>query len=123
MAGEAAAGKAGVAGRSLHAALRGVLTDAGDPLATMTGATHAGGTAAAIITGQLLGARLGHTAFAGRYRVALDVIGTIEEMADAMSLAHRRWVLGSTISGLPRHTGLFDGDPASSVLWERFPGW
>jgi len=80
MAGEAAAGKAGVAGRSLHAALRGVWTDAGDPLATMTDATHAGGTAAAIITGQLLGARLGHTAFAGRYRVALDVIGTIERL-------------------------------------------
>ncbi|CAN5482719.1 hypothetical protein BH20CHL6_BH20CHL6_03980 [soil metagenome] len=81
MSGDAAAGKAGVAGRSLHVALRGVLTDAGDPLATMTDATRAGGTAAAIITGQLLGAQLGHTAFARRYRVALDVIETIEETA------------------------------------------
>ncbi len=90
----------------------------------ITRAIAEGGTAAAVVAGVLLGARLGASAIPAWWRVAPDVIDVVEEVAQTSSVANRAWVMWRELPGWARETtDAFEEHPACRLLGPRFPGW
>lgn len=82
------------------------------------------GTSAAVVAGALLGAIHGASSIPSDWRAAPDVVGTIDEMSDALSNAHRAWEMGRDLPGWDYEaSGPFEEHPACRLLWPRFPGW
>jgi hypothetical protein len=52
-------------------------------------------------------------------------VGTIaEELAMAVSVAHRAWVMGREVPGTDWQTpDIFEEHPLSILMWSRYPGW
>ncbi len=89
--------------------------------AALDAAVQGGGTAAAIIAGSLWGAAHGATAIPGPARVAPDVSAATEELADAISVAHRAWVMDRPVAQAQGDP--LDGSAVAHLLWTRFPGY
>jgi hypothetical protein len=95
-----------------------------DPITAVRRALAEGATAAAIAAGIVAGTRMGATAIPAGWRVAPDVIGRIEEFAQAASVANRAWVMRRDLPGWAFETDdIFEEPPACRLLWPRFPGW
>jgi ADP-ribosylglycohydrolase len=83
-----------------------------------------GGTAAAVIAGQLIGTAQGAAVWPDPWHGATEVTAVIEEMAEAISVAHRAWMMDRPIAGADWETeSIFEEHPVSMLLWPRFPGW
>jgi ADP-ribosylglycohydrolase len=88
-----------------------------------TAVTEAG-TSAGVVAGALLGAARGAAAIEADWRVAPDVIDVVEEIADALGVAHRAWVMDRELPGWDYETpDPFEEHPVCRLLWPRFPGW
>jgi ADP-ribosylglycohydrolase len=88
-----------------------------------TAVTEAG-TSAGVVAGALLGAARGAAAIEADWRVAPDVIDVVEEIAAALGVAHRAWVMDRELPGWDYETpDLFEEHPVCRLLWPRFPGW
>jgi hypothetical protein len=111
----------GRAVRSLATGVAAALgTDETDPVAVIVRSARAGGTAAAIVTGAIVGARNGAIAMPAAWRSAPDAVATIEEMATTVSVAHRAYVMVRRLPGWePESDSPFEGHPVSRWLSER----
>jgi hypothetical protein len=87
----------------------------------LASAVNTGGTAAAVVAGSLWGAARGVAAIPGPGRVAVDVSAPLQEMTDAVGVAHRAWVMERPVG--PSPADLFEGSAAAHLLWPRFPGY
>ncbi len=106
----------------IHGLTYGLAED--DPVAAVRRALAEGGTAAGIVAGLLVGTRIGATAIPAAWRVAPDVIDLIEEIAQAVSIANRAWVMRRELPGWSYETDdVFEEHPVCRLLWPRFPGW
>jgi hypothetical protein len=96
----------------------------GAALETVLEAAREGGTAAAVVAGQLIGVMQGSTAWPDPWRRSTDVSPVIAELAQAVSVAHRAWMMDRRIPGAEWQTeDIFEEHPVSMLLWPRFPGW
>ena len=95
------------------------------PIPAIESSLAKGGTAAGVVTGVLVGAGFGRSAFPSGWIAAPDVTSVLEEIGRAMSCAHRAWAMGRELPG-------YGGDPISAgpqpptdseLFWPRFPGW
>ncbi len=94
----------------------------GDPMGLLWGTAVSDGRSAAIVAGQLIGARFGTPVFPAAWRHALDLAPVIDEMADVCVLAHRVFALDRRVpelERLPDDGG--DEHPICGFLWSRFP--
>jgi len=95
-----------------------------DVLSAITTAAGEGGTAAAVVAGVVTGTIHGVSGLPAEWRAAPDVAAEIGEIADAVSVAHRAWVMNRDLPGWDYETeDVFEGHPACRLLWPRFPGW
>jgi ADP-ribosylglycohydrolase len=112
--------------RSVQALVHGAMAarDETDPVLAVRSAAVSGGSAAAVVAGQLSGVLHGATACSDAWRQATEVANVAEELAAAVSVAHRAWVMGQDIPGADWQTqDMFEEHPVSMLLWSRYPGW
>lgn len=111
------------AGRALVLGARSAL-GGGAALEAVLEAARKGGTAAAVVAGQLIGVMQGSTAWPDPWPRSTDVSPVIAELAQAVSVAHRAWMMDRRIPGAEWQTeDIFEEHPVSMLLWPRFPGW
>lgn len=118
--------KTSAGARAVSALLQGATAarDEPDAIAAVGRAAAAGGTAAAVIAGQLAGVLHGAGAWPVAWKSRLEVAGVIDELSSAMAIAHRAWLMGCDIPGAnSRSDDIFEEHPVSMLLWSRFPGW
>ena len=111
---------------ALAALVHGLRSVRGDvkPVVAAEKAASAGGTAAAVIAGQVLGVMHGIGAWPDAWRMGVEVGSAIDWMAEAVGVAHRAWDLGRDIPGAEwQSRDIFEEHPVSVLLWPRFPGW
>lgn len=112
--------------RSMRAVVHGAIAarDHHEPLNAVRTAGANGGTAAAVVAGQLSGVLRGANAWSDAWRQAIEVGTVSEELSAAISVAHRAWVMGRDIPGADWQTpDIFEEHPVSMLLWSRYPGW
>ncbi|MCV0384786.1 MAG: ADP-ribosylglycohydrolase family protein, partial [Erythrobacter sp.] len=97
---------------------------AADPLRAVELAAEWGGTASAVVAGQLAGIS-NASAWSPVWRDATDVSRTVAKLAEAVSIAHRAWMMDRTIPGADwKDTDdIFAAHPVSNLLWRDYPGW
>jgi ADP-ribosyl-[dinitrogen reductase] hydrolase len=112
--------------RSVQALVHGAIAarDHRDPVSAVRSAAVSGGSAAAVVAGQLSGVLHGATAWSEAWRQATEVANVAQELSAAVSVAHRAWVMGRDIPGARFEAqGMFEEHPVSMLLWPRYPGW
>lgn len=114
------------ASRSVQALVHGAIAarDHSDPVSAVRSAAGSGGSAAAVVAGQLSGVLHGATAWSEAWRQGTEVANVAEELSAAVSVAHRAWVMGRAIPGADLQTqDIFEEHPVSMLLWSHYPGW
>lgn len=98
--------------------------DEPDAISAVRRAASTGGTAAAVIAGQLAGVLGGADAWPDDWRSSLEVADIIADLSPALAVAHRAWIMGRDIPGVDWQTDdIFEEHPVSGLLWSRYPGW